>query len=172
MRIKTNISENASNNRCLAIVSGGRQCKRNAVGNTPYCSIHLKSSPYVPISRRKLSRKEISQLIIRNGGSNGLDLTYTDLSDLKLGAVADKMVPFDGVVFGKYGDILSGVIGERTIFVRNSFRGAKFIGARLREANFFLADLSGADLRFADLTDARLGYANLSGANLFDTKLI
>ena len=170
--IKAPVSDIALGNRCLAIISSGRQCKRIAVGSSPYCSIHLKNSPYVSVKRRRLSRKEITQLITRNGGSQALDLSYTDLSDLKLGSSVEKMPLFDGVVFGKYGDILSGVIAERTIFVRNSFRGAKFVYARLREANFFLADLSGADLRFSDLTDARLGYANLSEANLFDTKLV
>jgi len=169
---KINVSNIALSNHCLAIAANGRQCKRVAIEGSPYCSTHLKISPYVAIKRRKLSRKEIAQLIKINGGSQDLDLSYTDLSDLKLGSSIEKMLPFDGVVFGKYGDILSGVIAERTIFVRNSFRGAKFIGARLRETNFFLSDLSGADLRFSDLTDARLGYANLSGANLFDTKLI
>ncbi len=124
------------------------------------------------IKRRKLSRKDIAQLVKKNGGSQGLDLSYTDISDLKLGSSVEKTLTLDGVIFGKYGDVLSGVIAERTLFVRNSFRGAKFIGARLREANFFLSDLSEADLRLSDLTDARLGYANLSGANLFGTKLI
>jgi len=134
--------------------------------------MHLKNSPYISFRRQRLSRKEIVQLAETNGGTNGLDFTYTDLSDLKLGSSVEKTLPFDGVIFGKYGDILSGVVAERTIFVRNSFREAKFIGANLREANFFLANLTNADLRFSDLTNARLGYANLSGANLFGTRLI
>ncbi len=158
--------------RCLAVTSNGKQCKRLAIGDKPYCSLHIKISPYVSLNRRKLSRKDIFELIKKNGGSNGLDLSFTDLSDLKLGSSVEKMPPFDGAVFGKYGDILSGIIAERIIFVRNSFKKAKLIYANLRGTNFFMADLSQADLRFVDFTDSTLAYTNLSGANLFGTKLI
>lgn len=122
--------------------------------------------------RRKLNRSDIVSLVQKRGGADGLDLTYTDLSNAQLGSSIEPMPPLDGAVFGKYGDVRSGTLAENTLFQRTSLRKTKFTYANLALARFYKSDLQEADLRFVDLTGAIMVEASLVGANLFRTQLI
>src|SRR6266511_3017920 len=62
--------------RCIAVTFTGEQCRRTSKSDGPFCSMHLKNSPYISFRRQRLSRKEIVQLAETNGGTNGLDFTY------------------------------------------------------------------------------------------------
>lgn len=159
--------------RCLATTKQGKRCKRFALEGTSYCPIHsdfLDKDGFLPV-RRYLHRQEILKMLAEHGSSQGLDLSYTDISGVKLGLNATPMLDLNGVVFGKYGDVRSGVIAEQTMFQRTRLRCAKFTYAKLRNANFYKADLTEADLRFSDLSRAVLVDTVLMGANLFSALL-
>lgn len=106
------------------------------------------------------------QMIAERGSSEGLDLTYADLREAKLGSSLVKMPSLTGVRFGEYGDVLSGADARGAMFQRTEMRRAKLLYGDFRDANFYRCDLSDSDLRFASFEGAIMVETNLTGANL------
>jgi uncharacterized protein YjbI with pentapeptide repeats len=103
---------------------------------------------------------------------DGADLTFADLFEARLTnrAFATPRSPRSNLGANLLRADLSGVSGERAIFVRATMRGANLAGAILKQADFFQADLVEADLTGADLQGARLAAAKLFNAVQIDTK--
>jgi uncharacterized protein YjbI with pentapeptide repeats len=158
--------------QCMATTRKGRRCKRSSIHGSAYCALHARLvGQDQPAVRRTLSRQDILKMLAERADADGLDLSYTDISWARLGSSQTQMPDMSGVIFGKYGDVRSGVIAEHTMFQRTSFRAAKFLYANLRSARFFRTDLTRADLRFSDLSRADLVETKLIGANLFGARL-
>ena len=158
--------------QCMATTKKNRRCKRSAMHGSAYCSLHAKLvGRDQPVVRQTLNRQGVLNMLAEQGDANGLDLSYTDISWARLGSSQTPMPDLSSVIFGKYGDVRSGVIAEHTMFQRSNLRAARFLYANLRHARFYRTDLTGADLRFSDLSGADLVETKLTGANLFGARL-
>ena len=163
--------------KCVAITRNGAQCKNYALTGFQYCTTHAAEAYGDKVRpRRKLTRSAIIQSIRDNDNSaQNLDLTFADLSDENLESDIVPMPNMSGVIFGRYGAILSGPVAHRTIFQHMNLTGAKLTYGDFTDANFFKCNLANADLRFAKFDGASLGganlpYANLCGSSFYNTK--
>jgi len=118
------------------------------------------------------TREEILELIRKNGGPKGLDLSGKDLSGIDLGweaieaelEKALKSAPGEIPVW--YSELTGGINLEGAILIKASLNAANLIAAYLNRANLNGAYLDGADLNGANLNGVGFNRANLHGADL------
>jgi hypothetical protein len=119
------------------------------------------------------TREEILKLIEENGGTEGLDLSGKDLSDIDLGCRAIRAelektrekAPDETPVW--YSEWAGGGVNLKYA----NLQGACLGSSDLREADLEGANLHGAILGHVNLQGAFLGYADLQGANLISANL-
>jgi len=104
------------------------------------------------IEKNRLTREALFELIARNGGPKGLDLSFCDLSGLELGDEFTRKFDHQFPNIAEYAYL---TIDSNQRIVIN-----------LQEANLYRANLRGTSLRFACLQRAYLAGADLSEADL------
>lgn len=108
-----------------------------------------KDTPLIEMKRisdyRRLSRDEVLNLIIKNGGPEGLDLSYCDFNQVDL----------SNINFG--GDW------------HNATVGANFEGSRFKDANLESCNLDFTDFQNASLINTNLSKTSLRAANCTNT---
>lgn len=123
------------------------------------------------LERKKLHRDDIIRLVQERGSAWDLDITYSDMSGSHLGSNIVSMPNLDGIVFGRYGDVLSGSWVVGTHFQRTRLRNAKLVYANCSSARFYLSDLLCSDLRFVNFSNANMVEADMRSTNLFGANL-
>lgn len=126
-------------------------------------------------ARIRLDRQAVLDLIDKNGGAEGLDLSGFDLSRANL-----SRLNLCGIIFGtneilktaESEDVLTqGAILDGAWLERADLQRANFGRTSLRETHFYQANLSEASLWVANAEGADFRKANLSKANLYATIL-
>ena len=108
------------------------------------------------------TREEILKLIEENGGSEGLDLSGKDLSEIDLGREA---------IEAELEKAQARMPGEIPVWYSEQTEGINLRGADLQEAVLREANLQRAFLWDAKLQEATLAGANLQGAYLVNANL-
>lgn len=111
--------------------------------------------------RRRLTRKDIDNLIKLNGGSAGIDLTSCDLTRLDLRGMYLRGARISDSHF-YLTDLSGSVLGNCDL------RNTNFHDTNLNNVDLYLADLENAHLVGASLHKANLNRANITNARLPD----